>query len=145
MVTTFRKLNEGWNAEPNAPEPQVKLNGKTLELSFFLNPWQFPEYAEGQHGRVTFTGVSHYRLGSTNDEGWYCGQCRFSGMAPKWGEFYEVGGDLLLQKVQGEWVQVTKSGDRARNHYLFYFRDETFECDADGWQFSPEERGGEPA
>jgi hypothetical protein len=21
------------------------------------------------------------------------------------------------------------------HHYLFYFRDETFECDADGWRF----------
>jgi hypothetical protein len=29
-------------------------------------------------------------LGRTNDEGWYLGQCRFSKVAPTWGEFYHV-------------------------------------------------------
>ena len=145
MTTVFRKLNEGWNAEPNAPDLKVKLEGQTLELRFLLNPWQFPDYAEGQYGRVVFTGVTCCRLGSTNDEGWYRGQCRFSRLAPAWGEFYEVGGDLLLEKSPNDWIQVVGSDSGHNNHYLFYFRDQTFECDADEWQFSPEALGEEPA
>ncbi len=35
---TFRKLNEGWSAEPNAPLPEVVVEGSDLVLSFCLNP-----------------------------------------------------------------------------------------------------------
>jgi hypothetical protein len=33
---------------------------------------------------LTFTGARQWRLGPTNDEGWYRGQCRYVGIAPKW-------------------------------------------------------------
>jgi hypothetical protein len=42
--TSFTKLNEGWNAEPGAPLPEMRLEGHRLILSFYLNPWLFPEY-----------------------------------------------------------------------------------------------------
>jgi hypothetical protein len=69
-------------------------------------------------------------LGATNDEGWYRGQCRFSRLAPSWGEFYEVAGDLLLSKCPNDWRYVSQEPGRALRHFLFYLRDETFECDA---------------
>ena len=132
MKTVFAKLNSGWNAEPNPPEPTVAVEGNDVLLSFFMNPFQFPEFSAGDLGTLRFANCSRYRLGPTNDEGWYRGQCRFSGLAPAWGEFYEVSGDLLLEKAPSNWV-VVDPGRTASRHFLFYLRDETFECGANAW------------
>ena len=35
---TFERLNEDWNAEPNAPHEEVTASGTTVRLTFFLNP-----------------------------------------------------------------------------------------------------------
>jgi hypothetical protein len=131
-VTSFTKLNEGWNAEPNAPHPGVRVDGKDVVLSFWMNPWQFPQYDEDDIGMLRFRHCSRYRLGPTYDEGWYLGQCRFSGMAPTWGEFYEVTGDLRLSKSPADWMELSAPNVHSR-HFLFYLRDQTFECDAEGW------------
>jgi hypothetical protein len=40
-LTTFRKLSEGWNAEPNAPDPRVKVEGRDVVVSFLMNPFGF--------------------------------------------------------------------------------------------------------
>ena len=134
-MTSFSKLNDGWNAEPNAPHPQVKVDGADLVLSFGLNPSQFPQYNEGDKGVLRFRHCSRYRLGPTNDEGWYRGQCRFSGVAPEWGEFYEVKGDLRLRECPKDWIQISPSSSQSR-HFLFYLRDHTFECDAEDWSLT---------
>jgi hypothetical protein len=133
MSTHFIQLNHGWNAEPNAPEPNVSVVGDTLTLEFYANPYLFPQFGDGQRSRLIFSGAWRYFLGGTNDEGWYRGQCRFSGVAPSWGEFYEVSGDLKLDEVQDEWQYVTPQPTCATKHYLFYLRDDTFECDAKSW------------
>ncbi len=68
-------------------------------------------------------------------EGWYRGQCRFSGIAPEWGEFYEVEGDLLLAQEPNDWkAGLAKEPRQGSRHFLFYMRDETFECDAIDWR-----------
>jgi hypothetical protein len=133
LSTTFRKLNRDWNAEPNAPEPSVRVDGRDLILSFEPNGFVFPHYEKVKLIELTFTDCARYRLGPTNDEGWYRGQCRFSKLAPKWGEFYEVEGDLRLSKVPDEWTELPAEPTSRHRHYLFYFRDDTFECDATGW------------
>ena len=61
------------------------------------------------------------------------GQCRYSHIAPEWGEFYEVTGDLQMEKCPNDWIDVGPPQKRNR-HFLFYFRDETFECDAMDWK-----------
>ncbi|MCA8916622.1 MAG: hypothetical protein KDB90_14545 [Planctomycetes bacterium] len=132
-MTTFRQLNQGWNAEPNAPEPRLSVLNADLLLSFLMNPYLYPEFDEEDIGTLRFYGCSRYRLGSTNDEGWYRGQCRFSKIAPAWGEFYQVSGDLRLNKCPKEWIQLGPATN-AHCHFLFYFHDETFECDALEWE-----------
>jgi len=127
MRVTFHKLNDGWNAEPNAPEPSVELQGEDLLLKFFVNPWQFPEFEEDEIGILRFVRCERYRLGSTNDEGWYLGQCRFSKLAPDWGEFNLVRGDAELLDAPRDW-QTIRSQSGSGNHFLFYFRSNTFEC-----------------
>lgn len=136
MTTTFIQLNSGWNAEPNAPEPHVTVEQDAVVLTFLANPFQFPEFREGQLLRLRFRGASRYRLGKTNDEGWYRGECRFSGLAPAWGEFYEVTGDLKIDQV-ADWNDGPAPRTAEQHHFLFYQRDETFECTANSWQLEP--------
>jgi hypothetical protein len=133
-MTKFRQLKDGWNAEPNAPDPRVQVAGGDVVVTFLMNPFQFPQFNPEDVGRLRFVSCQRYRLGATNDEGWYRGQCRFSKVAPSWGEFYEVGGDLRLAECPDLWVDVGPAPASPR-HFLFYFRDETFECDAADWSF----------
>jgi hypothetical protein len=168
LMPAFKKLNQGWNAEPNAPEPSVRRDGPDIVLRFFVNPWQFRQFEEDDLGFLRFHDCLRYRLGPTNDEGWYRGQCRYSRSAPAWGEFYEITGfDIQLLNQPGGWVTIKGSpfsslllgslgiyfpGVVSRlklgrhsdgtlspaRHFLFYFRDGTFECIASGWSFEPE-------
>jgi hypothetical protein len=134
-VPAFRQLNDGWNANPNAPEPAVEVTGRDVLLRFSLNVFLYPLFSQGDTGMIRFTGCSRYRLGDTNDHGWYLGQCRYSKIAPAWGEFYELIGpdDSIDSPI--DWVNV--GGNHGTRHFLFYFRDETFECLADGWTLEP--------
>jgi hypothetical protein len=136
VQTVFTTLSKGWNAEPNAPQPVVRVEGTSLFLSFELNAFMFQEFKEGDWAEVAFSCCSRYRLGPTNDEGWYRGQCRFSKIAPAWGEFYEVAGDLLLENNGLDWHVVCIDPQPDSKHFLFYFRDETFECDAHAWSIA---------
>ena len=131
--TNFVQLNADWNADPNAPGPRVAIEGDAVILEFLANPFQFPGFNQGQLLRLRFRGATRYRLGETNDEGWYRGQCRFSGLAPAWGGLYEVSGDLKLDRVT-DWIDVPDSQPSEQRHFLFYLRDETFECSANSWQ-----------
>lgn len=133
MGTRFTRLSVGWNAEPNGPMPTVATDGGTLTLTFYRNFQMFPDVIEDAKMSIVFRGCRRYRLGHTNDEGWYRGQCRFTGIAPAWGEFYEVSGDLRDSMLgDDEWNAVSDLAGSKR--FLFYFRDETFECDAESYE-----------
>jgi hypothetical protein len=133
-LLSFRRLNEGWNAEPNAPHPRVAVSGRDVLLHFLLNPFRFKSFAEEDEGALRFVDCSRFRLGATNDEGWYRGQCRYSELAPQWGEFYEiVGPDQHLMDPE-DWRTVSVASTSSR-HFLFYFRDSTFECISADWTF----------
>lgn len=127
MDAKFFKLNSDWNADPNVPEPSAEPQGDDVLLRFFVNPYQFPEFSEDEVGILRFVNCEIFRLGSPNDHGWHLGQCRCSKFAPEWGEFYLVIGNPELLEALKDWkILVPSSG--AENHYLFYFRDNTFEC-----------------
>ena len=133
MSTEYKKLNIGWNADPNVPDPTVEIEGCAIRLTFLANAYEFAEYKEGDLLQLVFQGCSKYRLGSTNDEGWYMGQCRFGQKIP-WGEFYELSGDLLLDAVD-DWEYITTS-PVSPTHFLFYLRDNMFECSAEKWEIT---------
>ena len=134
MATQFTQLNHGWNAEPSAPCIDVRVEGTTVILSFFANPWQFRDFVRGQIIKLRFTDVWRYTIGDVNDEGWHLDQCRFSKLAPEWGEFYEVSGELFLDQVGSTWCLVSDTPEDRVRHFLFYFRDQNFECDAVAWE-----------
>ena len=130
----FTRQNQGWNAEPNIATPQLTVEGGDLLLAFPLNYFVFNNFGRGDIGVVRFLDCSKFRIDGTNDEAWYSGDCRYSRLAPAWGEFYEISGvDPTLAGVD-DWVSMSGSGER---HFLFYFRDNMFECLADRWQFDP--------
>lgn len=136
MKTTFKKLNYNWNAEPNVARPLCFIEGKDLLVVFELNKYLFPENPEQNIGMLKFADCSRFRVGHVNMDSWYMGNCRFSKLAPKWGDFYQVTGDLLLNKCEDDWVDVFKNNQKTK-HYLFYFRDMEFESDAGNWSFEP--------
>lgn len=130
-MLTFVQLNHDWNAEPNAPYPKVSEHGSAIELTFLLNPYAY-QAIDGELGRLVFSDCSSWRLGETNDEGWYGGQCRYSTLAPEWGKFYELLGEDSLRRAPDDWRVPETKGSGSR-HFLFYLRDETFECFASDW------------
>jgi hypothetical protein len=127
MKARFHHLNEGWNAEPYVPNPGIEIQGQDLVLKFLVNAFQFTEFKEGEFGILRFVHCERYRLGPTNDDGWYSGLCRFSRLAPEWGEFYTVQGEAALLDAPHDWQIIAPATDGGR-HFLFYFRDNTFEC-----------------
>jgi hypothetical protein len=132
MSPAFTQLNHGWTAEPNAPDPQAEWEGTSLRLRFRMNPFQFPEYAEDDIGEIVFEDCSRFRVGSVNDEGWFCGQGRLDRAGHIWSGFYEVTGGLDPDADPDDWVVRCQDTCRLR-HFLFYFRDEDFECIARSW------------
>jgi len=104
--TEFTKLNEGWNAEGGAPYPEVHRDESGLRLAFFLRAGG--EIRDYDRGELLFPKCWRYRLGPTNDEGWERGQCRFRCLAPLWGDFYELTGDLLEDRID-DWIEVEPS------------------------------------
>ena len=136
MQTRFFQLNAGWNAEPNAPSPSIRIVGEDLVLTFRINPYQFRDFERGESGVLRFVRCERYRLGSPDDVGWHLGRCRFSKLAPKWGEFYMVKGDNALLETVEDWQSLCPPTGRGQ-HFLFYFRDETFECVAERCVIEP--------
>ena len=131
----FIQLNHAWNAEPNAPDPHVSVVGSDVLVTFYVNAFRFPQFAEDTTATLRFKNCERYRLGPTNDEGWDMGKCRFSQLAPAWGEFYAISGEAELLLSPVDWI-VVSTAIRAGvgKHFLFYFRDATFECVSDGWE-----------
>lgn len=136
----FIKLNNGWDAEPNAPMPSIELLEAipVIRVSFYLNSFIHKDVEEEDKGILEFINCYQYRLGSTNDEGFYRGQCRFYNLGIEWGHFYNI--------IESTWrtdfprdkiiVESKLINNPNLNHYLFYFRDETFECIAESYNFA---------
>ena len=131
----FIQLNTDWNAEPNAPDLQVEQSDPSLVVRFRPNPFHYREFECVSFISVTFESCERYRITSINDHGWYDGQCRFSGLAPAWGEFYEILGNTRDDRDGTPWNPVSGLGNR---HFHFYLRDETLEVKALDWSMQTE-------
>lgn len=112
---------------------KIHVGASRVQLSFFLNPFAY-EAEEEEIGCLTFENCSTWRLGPTNDEGWYLGQCRYSQAAPVWGEFYELVGEDDAPRQPSDWQTPPSPGSGSR-HFLFCLRDDTFECFVANWTF----------
>lgn len=129
---TFEHLNVGWNADPNAPDLNITVNDSDVIIEFYLDAFTYERFSEGDKAKITFCNCFHYRHGIPNDEGFFCyGQSRYKKYGVKWGEFYLVHNSDWKQNFPDP-IRVGTIDDR-QQHYLFYFRDETFECIASSY------------
>lgn len=131
----FVRQNLRWNLDPNDPNPHVRNLADCLRLTFNLNAYDCKEFHQGELGILDFHDASRYRLSETNEEGWYRGQSRFSGMDPAWEQFYVVEGDRSLLKQPNDW-HIRSASSPGSKHFIFFFLDNTFECVCQRWSFA---------
>ena len=143
LAMRWTKLNTTFDADPNSPRPRVTVAGDRVTIEFFLNSFIWNDVQPDDKATLTFTGAFVYRLGSTNDEGFYRGQCRFSESGIGWGDFYELHDSRWQQGFPADKVVLAVPGvvPTGMKHYLYYFRDETFECVAQNYEFQRIGRG----
>jgi len=123
----FIKLNNDFDAEPNAPETTIEVHGTDLSLNFFLNPFIWDNVEDGEKGKLTFLNVIKYRFGSANDEGF--GRFRYYKYGLEFYDFYLVNNSDWRLSFPEDQIQIQKDfQDDNLNHYIFFFRDGTFEC-----------------
>lgn len=129
---TFEQLNIDWNAEPNAPEVNIEVHKYDVILEFYLNAFKYEQFSEEDRARITFHNCYQYRYGLPNDEGFYVyNQSRFKKYGVKWGEFYLAHGTNWKEEFPDPIVVDGQAGKM--KHYIFYFRDGTFECIAESY------------
>lgn len=136
----FVKLNNNWDAESNAPMPKIEIDDESskIKVTFYLNAFIYRDLEEDDEGILEFEDCYKYRFGGTNDEGFYRGQCRFSKTGVQWGNFYQIEDSKWEESFPDDEVIIDENlkGRTDLNHYLFYFRDNTFECIAKSYSFS---------
>lgn len=130
----FTKLTIDWNAEPNAPEEKITVIGDTVVVEFYLNSFVYEEFSEDDKGRLTFIGCHKYSTNGSNDEGYYMGQHRYKYQYLPWGEFYQLETDWRLDFADEPIFLSEPDSKTQLNHYLFFFKDSTFECVAAGYK-----------
>lgn len=131
----FIRLNEDWNAHPNDVSLRLEERGSELIARMKPNPYAYRQYENIPEIAVSFVNCSKYRVTSVNDKGWYSGQCRFSGLAPEWGEFYEISGNVQDNMNSTPWIKMEGVGAK---HFHFYLKDETLEIKAQDWVLKSE-------
>ena len=133
----YTRLNKNWNAEPNAPGPVVSKTDEGIELTFLLNPLVYQHIGDDDKGTLEFFDVYAYRLGATNDEGYFLGQFRFKNEQLPWGEFYELFDSKWKNDFPDDKVVLDDSINKSKlRHFIFFFKDEIFECLALNYQFT---------
>ncbi|MET4108161.1 hypothetical protein [Hymenobacter sp. UYP22] len=131
----YQQLNHNWNADPNAPEPRLTVTGQTVQLEFYLNAFQFEHFQEGDKACLTFWNCHKYSFNGLNDEGYYRGQHRYNYQQLPWGEFYELLTDWQVDFSEESMIIGPVSDVAQLHHYVFFLRDNTFECVAESWDF----------
>jgi hypothetical protein len=132
QMIEFIKISDNWNANPVSPEVNIKMIGNNLVMQFFLNHRVFANFTEGDKAKITFENCSAYSLNTCNDEGYYYGQYRITPNELPWGEFYEIKSGL--NRNFPEPVSVINNNSNTNRHFIFFFKDETFECLADDYK-----------
>ena len=64
--------------------------------------------------------------GLNYDEGYFYGQYRTNHNELPWGEFYEIKSGL--DKELPNPIEKIQTSNSDRKHFIFFFKDETFEC-----------------
>nr|WP_299382190.1 hypothetical protein [Allomuricauda sp.] len=133
---TYVKLNFDFDAEPNAPSPDISINDSTLILKFLLNPFLWDNVEDDEQAELHFYDVLKYRLGGPGSDNFSDFRYYDEGI-DNYG-FYHLKNSYwtkdfpLDEKVVSE---EPNSENGVFKHYVFFFRDNTFECIAEDFKF----------
>ena len=122
----YIQITKDWNADPVSPEIKLKVDGIDLIMDIYLNHFQFDKYQEGDKVKIRFKNCAEYSLNTCNDEGFYYGQYRIKPTELEWGEFYEI--KSRLDRKLPNSIKKIQNDNLDRKHFIFFFKDETFEC-----------------
>jgi len=122
----YIQITTEWNADPVSPEIELNVDGTDLIMDIYLNHFVFDNYKEGDKAKIRFKNCAEYSLNTCNDEGYYYGQYRMNPNQLPWGEFYEIKSGLD-RNMPNPRVTITNE-NLDRKHFVFFFKDETFEC-----------------
>jgi len=128
----YVQITTDWNAHPVSPEIEIAINGADLQMTLFVNSYVFNNFEEGDKAIVAFRNCAEYSLNTCNDEGYFYGQYRTNPSELPWGEFYEIKNGLSRIFPQPV-VELAKDRSNKR-HFIFFFKDETFECLAEDYK-----------
>jgi hypothetical protein len=131
----YKQLNIDWNAEPNAPEVKMTVEYSTVTLEFFLNYFVYDNFQKDEKGILTFNRVHKFSLNSMNDEGYFRGQYRYKHSDLPYGEFYEIESDWENDFHKNNLVLLPIIERKLLKHFIFFFKDNTFECVAESYEF----------
>ncbi|GAL63185.1 hypothetical protein JCM19300_1207 [Algibacter lectus] len=122
----YIQISNDWNADPVSPEIELKVDGIHLIMDIYLNHFRFDKYQAGDKVKIRFKNCSEYSLNTCNDEGYFYGQYRTNHNELPWGEFYEIKSGL--DKELPNPIEKIQTSNSDRKHFIFFFKDETFEC-----------------
>jgi hypothetical protein len=131
----FTMLNRNWNSEPTVPDLNVSMIEGGVRLSFVLNSNDYEHIDEGDRGIVELNEVYAYRLVPTDREAFLKDEFRFKNNQLPWGEFYEI---MNSGKKNFPQEKTLLDGEVDKNdlrHFIFFFRDQIFECLAIEYRF----------
>lgn len=136
----YFRITSDWNADPVSPEIHLEIDKNNLITEIFVNHLVFDDFEEGDKAKITFKNCSIYSLNACNDEGYYYGQYRINSNELPWGEFYEI-----MSGIDRKFPEpITRINDEleGKRHYIFLFKDETFECLADHFKLELQNKKG---
>lgn len=128
----FIQITTDWNADPVSPEIELNIDGLDLVMDIYVNHLAFDKFKEGDKAKIRFLDCSQYSLNPCNDEGYYYGQYRTNPNKLPWGEFYEITSGL--DRHFPEPIIKVQDNEIDKRHYVFFFKDETFECIASDYE-----------
>ena len=132
----YKKLNIEWNAEPNAPLPELSVDGSQIRIKFFLDSFLNDYLEDDEMGELIFVNCHKYSFNNCNDEAYYRSKYRYNNSQLPWGEFYELQTEWRNDFPQDGIVLNESVDESILKHFIFFLRDNTFECVAEKYEFS---------
>jgi len=136
----YVQITKDWNAHSVSPKIELQVINSNLIMTIIVNDYVFEGFDEGDKASILFKSCSKYSLNTCNDEGYYYGQYRTNPNELPWGGFYEIKSGLDREFPEPI-VNLTMENSNKR-HFIFFFKDETFECLADDYEIDFIRRAG---
>lgn len=124
----YKILTIGWNADPETPELTIRAEKNILKLEFYLNNFLQTQFKENHKCSLIFHNCHKYYLGAPQTDIHQIGSGRFKAGELPFGEFYEIQSNRKIDFPKQATILNGTIDPEVLKHYLFFFKDGTFEC-----------------